>query len=102
MTDPRKPRLVVQTELPHMKVRSNSLEVTGDILAVAHQTAAKGMQPAGIELFDVTTPEEPKLISFFDCSGETSRGVHQLWFVDGEFIHCAAGAADFEPSHPLD
>jgi hypothetical protein len=102
VTDPRNPRLVVQTELPHMKVRSNSLEVTGDILAVAHQTVVKGMQPAGIELFDVSTPEEPRLISFFDCSGETSRGVHQLWFVDGEFIHCASGAADFEPTHPND
>ena len=38
VTDPRQPKLIVQTDLPHMKVRANSLEITGDILAVAHQT----------------------------------------------------------------
>ncbi len=33
-------------------MRSNSLEVCGNILAVAYQTAKHGMQPAGVELFD--------------------------------------------------
>jgi hypothetical protein len=28
--------------------------------------------------------------------------VHQLWFVDGEYIHCAGGAPDFAPRNPLD
>src|SRR4030095_10906685 len=37
VTDPRSPRLVVQTELPHNKVRSNSLDVCGDVMAVAYQ-----------------------------------------------------------------
>ena len=37
VTDPRRPGLVVQTELPHAKMRSNSLEVVGDIMAVAYQ-----------------------------------------------------------------
>ena len=32
VTDPKNPKLVVQTELPHMKVRSNSLDVAGEIL----------------------------------------------------------------------
>ena len=41
-------------------------------------------------------------ISFFDCSGPTSRGVHQLWFCDGEYVHMASGSPDFKPSHPLD
>jgi hypothetical protein len=52
VTDPRHPKVVVQTELPHMKVRSNSLEVCGDIMAVAYQTLEHGLQPAGFELFD--------------------------------------------------
>src|SRR5579883_2379585 len=42
VTDPRKLALVVQTDLPHKQVRSNSLEVCGDILAVAYQTATHG------------------------------------------------------------
>src|SRR5688572_13284926 len=102
VTDPRKPRVVVQTELPHSKMRSNSLDIVGDTLAVAYQTGQKGIQPAGFDLFDVSTPEKPKLISHFDCSGPHSRGVHVLWFVDGEYIHMSAGAPDFQPRNPLD
>src|SRR6478672_8776471 len=66
VTDPRNPKLVVQTELPHMKVRSNSLDVVGDILAVAYQTQVPGLKPAGVDLFDISTPESPRLISHFD------------------------------------
>ena len=102
VTDPRKPRVVVQTDLPHMKLRSNSLDLVGDTLAVAYQTATVGLQPAGMDLFDVSVPESPKLLSHFDCSGPHSRGVHALWFVDGRTVHMAAGAGDFQPRNPLD
>ena len=37
VTDPAKPKMIVQTDLPHNKMRSNSLEVCGDMLIVAHQ-----------------------------------------------------------------
>src|SRR5215510_10670813 len=102
VSDPRNPKVVVQTDLPKPHMRSNSLELSGDIMAVAYQTQKVNQQPAGLELFDVSVPEKPRSISFLDCSGATSRGVHQLWFCDGEYVHMAAGAADFVPSHPLD
>lgn len=102
VTNPKSPKVIVQTDLPHKQVRSNSLEVCGDILAVAYQTAKPGLNPAGIELFDISKPETPKSISMFDCSGPHSRGVHQLWFVDGQYIHFSGGAADFTPVNPLD
>lgn len=102
VTDPKKPKVIVQTELPHTNMRSNSLEVTGDVMAVAYQTYSVGEKNAGIELFDISKPEEPKSITFFDCTGPYSRGVHCLWFVDGEYIHCASGAADFQPRNPAD
>lgn len=102
VTDPRRPRIVVQTDLPHRRVRSNSLEVCGDLMAVAYQTATHGLTPAGIELFDIADPAAPRSVSFFDCSGPASRGVHQLWFVDGKTIHFAGGAADFTPHNLLD
>ncbi|MDA0239201.1 MAG: hypothetical protein O3A84_04120 [Proteobacteria bacterium] len=110
VTDPSNMKIVVQTDLPHASMRSNSLEVTGDIMAVAYQTKAApdklspglGMSPAGVELFDISVPENPKSISFFDCSGPHSMGVHQLWFADGEFVHFAGGAPDFEPRNPAD
>ncbi len=102
VTDPRQSRVVVQTELPHAKVRSNSLDVVGDVMAVAYQTQKPGLTPAGFDLFDVGVPEQPKLIAHFDASGPHSRGVHALWFVDGEFVHMASGAAAFQPRHPFD
>jgi hypothetical protein len=102
VSDPRNPKLIVQTDLPHMKLRSNSLDVVGNIMAVAYQASAVGIKPAGVDLFDVSIPEQPKLISHFDCSGPHSRGVHALWFVDGKTIHMSAGAPDFIPRNPLD
>jgi hypothetical protein len=102
VTDPKKPKVVVQTELPHAKVRSNSLDIVGNTMAVAYQTSALNTKPAGFDLFDISTPESPKLISHFDASGPYSRGVHAVWFVDGEYVHMAGGAADFQPTHPAD
>ena len=102
VSDPRKPKVITQTDLPQSHMRSNSLELTGDIMAVAYQTQKTGQQPAGFELFDISTPEKPKSIAFVDASGPHSRGVHQLWFCDGEYVHLAAGAPDFKPTHELD
>jgi hypothetical protein len=103
VTDPKRPKVIVQTDLPHRNVRSNSLEVSGDLMAVAYQTNQHGLQPAGFELFDIARPETPKSVGFFDCSGPKSRGVHQLWFVDGKTVHCAAGGAPgFDPLNLLD
>jgi len=102
VSDPRDPRLVVQTNLPEPYMRSNSLEVVGDVMAVAYQCKKPGQQPAGFELFDISKPENPQSIAFFDASGPHSRGVHQLWFCDGEYVHMAAGAADFQSHRPGD
>jgi hypothetical protein len=102
VTDPRQPKVVVHTDLVHMDMRSNSLDVVGDLLAVAYQSGKAGGRPAGLELFDISVPESPKSVSFFDSSGPYSRGVHALWFADGEFIHCCAGAPDHQPSIPTD
>jgi hypothetical protein len=102
VTDPREPLVVAQTDLPHERVRSNSLDVCGDLLAVAYQTAQPGLSPAGFELFDVTDPSGPRSIAFFDRSGEHSRGAHCLWFVDGEYLHLSSGAPDFTPSNRQD
>jgi hypothetical protein len=102
VSDPRKPKVVVQTDLPQPYMRSNSLELTGDIMAVAYQCKEQGQKPAGLELFDISVPENPRSISFFDCSGSHSRGVHQLWFCDGEYVHMSAGADDFQSHHKGD
>jgi hypothetical protein len=83
-------------------MRSNSLDLVGDLLVVAYQTSKPGLQPAGFEIFDVADPSRPRSVTFFDASGPHSRGVHHLWFVDGAYVHLAGGAADFVPRHPKD
>jgi len=102
VTNPRKPTVLVQTALPHERMRSNSLDLVGDLLVVAYQTQTPGLTPAGFEIFDVADPAKPRPIAFFDASGPASRGVHHLWFVDGEYVHMAAGAADFTPRNRKD
>jgi hypothetical protein len=102
VSDPRDPKVVVQTELPHRGMRSNSLDVVGNTLTVAYQTTKVGDKPAGFDIFDISKPEQPKLISHFDASGPHSRGVHVLWFADGEYVHMSSGAPDFQPRSPKD
>src|SRR5260221_5198172 len=62
VTDPRAPRVVVQTELPHAKMRSNSLDIVGDVMAVAYQTPNTRSTPAGFDLFHISLPGQTKLI----------------------------------------
>lgn len=102
VTDVKKPKVICQTDLPHERVRSNSLDVVGDTMVVAYQTKQVGDKPAGMDIFDISTPEKPKLISHFDASGPHSRGAHCVWFVDGEYVHLTSGSGDFEPTHPND
>src|SRR6202162_2140678 len=102
VSDPRSPKIVGQTRLPENHMRTNSLELCGDIMAVAYQTQKAGQQPAGFELFDISVPESPRSIAYVDASGPGSRGGHQLWFCDGEYVHMAAGAPDFQPTNALD
>src|SRR3954464_15043104 len=97
VTDPRKPKVIVQVDLPHSRMRSNSLETSGDLMAVAYQVTDWGGKPAGFEMFDISDPEHPRSISTFDASGPHSRGCHQLWFVDGSTVHMACSDPELKP-----
>lgn len=102
VSDPRNPKLVVQTDLPHSGLRSNSLAIVGDLMLVAFQTYKVGDTPAGVGVYDISAPEEPRQISHFDTSGPNSRGAHCLWWVDGRYAHVTTGAGDFVPNNPKD
>jgi hypothetical protein len=102
VSDPRAPKVVVQTDLPHAQMRSNSLEVSGELMAVAYQVTRRGLEPAGFELFDISDPERPRSISSFDASGPHSRGCHQLWFVDGKTVHASCADPELTPRNPND
>jgi hypothetical protein len=102
VTDPRAPRLLTQTMLPHGDVRSNSLAVADGLLVVAYQVRQPGQQPAGIEIFDLDRPAEPRRAGFLDFSGPRSRGTHWVGYTGGRHAYLATGTPDSRPTHPLD
>jgi len=111
VTKPENPVLLNQLPSPSPGVtRCNSLGLSGNVLAVANQTLTIGKKTAGMWVLDVSDIRKVQAakklddlkLSFFDTSGPYSRGVHNLWFVDGEFAHITTGSSDFEPVNPLD
>ena len=111
VTSPENPVLVNQLPSPSPGItRCNSLGLSGNVLAIANQTNQKGEKTAGMRVLDVSdfgrVQRAKRLqdleLSFFDTSGTNSRGVHCLWFVDGEFAHLTTGMPDFDPTNPSD
>ena len=96
VTRPSSPELLSQIDVPNENVRCNSLDLSGDTLAVAHQTGVD-QEEAGLRLYSVSDPINPSEVGFFDTSGPYSRGVHFVWFADGRYAHLSTGAPDFEP-----
>src|SRR5438445_2877459 len=68
VTNPKKPSLITQTNLPHERMRSNSLDMVGDLPVIAYQTREPGVKPAGFEIFDSADPAKPKSATLSDCS----------------------------------
>jgi hypothetical protein len=122
VTHPEAPELINQLPSPGPGVtRCNSLGLSGNVLAVADQivegsadntvVSQKARQsPAGMWVLDVSDlgrmqkakSMQDLALSFFDTSGPNSRGVHCLWFVDGEFAHLSTGTRDSNPTNPSD
>jgi len=111
VTHPENPVMINQIPSPAPGItRCNSLGLSGNVLVVANQTLKQGQKMAGMWILDVSdfariqkakTLQDLQL-SFVDYSGPNSRGVHCLWFVDGEFAHVTTGTADFDPTNKND
>lgn len=102
VTDPARPVLLTQTLLPHDGVRSNSLAMGDDLLLVAYQVREPGQRPAGVEIFDLGQPAEPRLIGELDMSGPRSRGTHWVGYTGGRYAYLSTGTPDSRPTHALD
>ena len=102
VTDPTRPRMLKQIDVPGPNTQCNSLDLSGNLLLVANQAGKAGQMPAGLRIFDVRDPLAPKETGFFDTLGPQSRGVHHVWFVDGRYAYLSTGAADFTPANPQD
>jgi hypothetical protein len=101
VTEPSSPELVFQLPCEHEKVRGNSLALRNDLLLLARQVLDPGLTPAGLNVFDISQPDRPREVSFFDTSGPHSRGAHFVSTMDGRYAHLATGASDFEPKPPV-
>ncbi|MES2184305.1 MAG: hypothetical protein V4505_07155 [Pseudomonadota bacterium] len=100
VTRPRQPTVIVQVPAEDPALRCNSLGLSGDILAVAHETRQMNKPHGGMNVYDVHDPAKPVLLSYFDTTGRYSGGAHYVWFADGRYAYLTTGAADFEPKHP--
>ncbi len=102
VTHPEDPKVITQLPVEANFARCNSLGLSGTTLAVAHQVEKPGQPYAGMDVYDVSDPTQPKKLSHFDTSGPHSRGVHYLWFTDGQFAYLSTGAKDFVPHNQDD
>lgn len=91
---PVSPRVVARLPLP-ANTHAHKVQVAGDLMGVNHErlpgyTGADFS--AGIEIYDIRDPANPRRLSFFGSGGP---GVHRFWFVDGRYAHLSAGADGF-------
>ena len=103
VSDLANPKIVLQTDLPYPYLRSNSLAVLARLAAgglPSEQAGTAGCRHG--RLRHQQTIRSPSASLFSTPPAPYSRGVHCLWFVDGEYAHLSTGAADFQPRHPLD
>ena len=75
VTDLANPKVVTQTDLDHGHLRSNSLSIFGDTMLVAYQSREHGQPGTGMGVFDISDPESPRRIAFWDAQGPGSRGM---------------------------
>lgn len=100
VTEPTRPTLLSQTDVPSADTRCNSLDVSGHLMVVANQVTDAGEPDAGVRVYDISTPTEPREVGFFDTSGPYSRGAHYVWMVDGRYAYVSTGMPDFRPRRP--
>lgn len=102
VTNPAQPGLVRSVDTVSPDVRCNSLDVNGNILAVAAESKQQGQPGGGVRLYALDDAATPRLLSYFDASGPHSRGVHHVWLSSEKLLHVTGGAADFTPKRSED
>jgi hypothetical protein len=102
VTNPAQPATVRVVDTTSADVRCNSLDVSGNVLAVATETKQQGQPGGGFRLYALDDPASPRLVGTFDASGPHSRGVHHVWLASDTLAHITSGAADFTPNRKSD
>jgi len=102
VTNPAQPRTVRVIDTVSPDVRCNSLDVNGNVLAVAAEVKAQGQPGGGFRLYTLDDPTSPRLVGYFDASGPHSRGAHHVWLSSDKLAHLTGGAVDFTPNRASD
>lgn len=102
VTDPSHAALVRTVDTVSPVVRCNSLDVNGDVLAVAAETQKQGEPGGGFRVYTLDDPANPKLASYFDTTGPHSRGAHHVWLSSEKLVEATMGSPTFVPNRNSD
>lgn len=96
ISNPAEPKVVNQLENP-ANTHSHKVQIVDDLLIVNYEKypySGTGGDPgkAGIQLFDIKDPINPRPISFFSTGG---KGVHRTSYIGGDYIHMSATPEGF-------
>ena len=93
--------------MPEMADERNYYKGKADFSALTKAPAQRDWS-AGMAVFDMSKPTEPRQIGFLPVSG---RGLHRIWYVGGRWVYASAlfdGFTDYilitidmaDPQHP--
>ncbi|MBV8651919.1 MAG: hypothetical protein JO255_10670, partial [Alphaproteobacteria bacterium] len=110
VADPRQPKVLAQIPLPE-GWHSHKVRVANDIMIVNHERFGKGNDDfgAGLGIYDVKNPADPKLITLWRTAGS---GVHRYEF-DGRYAYISPTVEGYvgniamildlaDPVHPVE
>jgi hypothetical protein len=92
VADPREPKVLAQIAVPE-GWHSHKVRVANDVMIVNHERFGKGNEAfgAGLGIYDVADPTEPKLITQWRTHG---AGVHRYEF-DGRYAYISPTAEGY-------
>ena len=109
--DPRRPRLCGRIPSPP-NTHGHKVQIVDDVLLVNREKIplSKGPFVAGLDVYDIADPVEPRHLAFWPCGG---KGVHRMTWWSGRYAYVTAGANDVsnqflvildlaDPSRPIE
>ena len=94
--NPENPKLVAQVPRPD-GTHSHKVQVVGDVMVVNHEKNKFGAEgttswSAGLAIFDVADPTQPRQIGFFPTPG---TGVHRMTYWEHPYVFLSGSAEGF-------
>jgi hypothetical protein len=90
--DPRRPQRVGRIASPP-NTHGHKVQIVGDILLVNREKIplTRGPFVAGMDVYDVSRPAEPRHLAFWACGG---KGVHRMTYWEPPYAYVTCGADD--------